>query len=317
MRYRVMLFDPKDSTGGSSSSSGGSSSGSSSSGSATTGIAGAEPRRRRTHESRAQGAADIVDRLVHRYGSLEEALRVLAGENFDFREAQREHDAEVERLRQHQVPDGAVVLTGEDAKHFAAIKATGVALDKVAERITLAGKLEGEQAAQTRRTSQDAAAKALSWNPDVLAPLLDNHKFLIELRDIVVKEAGKADRTVKVPYVRKDAQGSAWERLDELVARDESLKPFLPALKTVPASGTQGANGSGAAGGTQSGTGAGTTGDATTIFPFTQQPSQGGGDGSADPVDKFITNRNKAAAARTNPLLRSTAGTGSSNNGAK
>lgn len=316
MRFRVMLFDPKDSTGGSSSSSGGSSSGSSSSGSATGGIAGAKPRRR-DHGSRAAGAADIVDRLVHRYGSEAEALRVLAGENFDQRETLRERDDTIEELRQKQTPDGAVVLTGDDAKHFAAIKATGVALDKVAERVTLAGKLEGEQAAQTRRTSQDAAAKALNWNPDVLAPLLDNHKYLTELRDIVVKEAGKADRTVKVPYVRKDAQGSAWERLDELVAREESLKPFLPALKTVPASGTQGANGNGAVGGSSSGSAAGTTGDASTIFPFTQSPAQGAGDGSSDPVDKFITNRNKAAAARSNPLTRSTAGTGSSTNGAK
>jgi hypothetical protein len=243
---------------------------------------------------------------------------VLAGENFDFRESQRDRDEEVDRLKKNQVPDGAVVLTGDDAKHFTAIKATGVALDKVAERVKLAGDLEGKQAASERRTSQDAAAKALTWNPDVLAPLLDNHKYLIELRDIVVKEAGKADRTVKVPYVRKDAQGSAWERLDELVTRDESLKPFLPALKTVPASGTQGANGSSAAGGSSSGSTASTTSDATTIFPFGQSPSQSGGDGSSDPVDKFINNRNKAAAARTNPLTRSTAGTGSSTtNGAK
>jgi hypothetical protein len=314
MLYRLLKFDPKDATGGTSSSS--SSSGSGGSGSATTGIA-APARRRKSHESRAAGAGDIVDRLVHRYGSEAEALRVLAGENFDFREREREREQEIEDLKTKQVPDGAVVLTGDDAKAFTAIKATGVALDKVAERVKLAGDLEGKQAATERRTSQDAAAKALKWNPDVLAPLLDTRKLVIELRDVVVKEQGKADRTAKVPYVREDKQGASWERLDELVTRDESLKNFLPALQKVPASGTQGTNGDSAAGSSSSGSAASTTSSSDTIFPFTQTPSQGGGsDSSGDAVDKFVTARNKSAAARTNPLVRSTAGSGSQN-GAK
>lgn len=247
------------------------------------------------------GATNIVDRMLAQHGTYDNAIRVLAGEAYVLREEAREHEEEIEGLRARQIPDGAVVLTGDEAKALTTIKATGVALDKVAERVKLAGDLEGQQAANTRRTSQDAAAKALNWNPAVLAPLLDSNKYVIELRDVVLKEAGKQDRTVKVPYVREDKPNAAWEKLDELVARADNLKPFLPALKTVTT------NANGADGSSSSGSAASTTGGNETIFAFTQTPSQGDGS-SADPVDRFIASRNKRADARSNPLVRSTAG---------
>jgi hypothetical protein len=263
---------------------------------------------------------------VHRYGSEREALRVLSGENYDFRDRERARSQEIEGLRAKQVPDGALVLTGDDLKAWQAIKALNVPVTEVAPRVKEAGELKERQQQADRRKAQDSAAASLKWNADVLAPLLDTNKLDIELRDVVLVENGK-EISQKRPYVRKAGDASAaWEKLDELVARDASLKNFLPALKVVPATGAQSTNGNGAAGSTAPGSSASSSSSTTapangnvfSSIPFPVEQGSSSGDSSSAGVglvDKFIERSNKAAAERPNPFRRPQSGTANSGSG--
>lgn len=252
-------------------------------------VQGAATEQRSQTETKAEAAQGIVDRLVSKFGTMSRALEVLAGENFDYRETNRELSARVQQLGAKQVPDGAIVLTGEDAKSWNAIKAIeGVTPDKVPDVVKKSRDLEMKIAATDRESIVGKASESLKWNPKVLAGLLSQSKLDLEMRDTIVRDGAGKESTEKVPYVRKAGDASAaWEKLSEFGERD--FKDFLPALRTA-ASG--GGNGSGPAG-------------TETITPMPGQgtPAAQGATGG-DVVDNFIGQQQSAAKGRVNPLSR-------------
>ena len=281
-----MLFQPDPPAGGAGGSS--QSSGSASQGGAAGGTSTAAP----TPEERREGRDEILTGLLHSYGTYERAAQVLASENWDYRRKNKDLNAQVVTLQSRVPADGAIVLTGDDAKAWPQIKALNLTGEKLVERVKRADELEQTVVAEQRQKVREEAAKAQGWNATVLSPLLDQHKLDVDMRDVLVKDASGKESTQKVPYVRKsDDKNAAWEKLSDVVDRDPVLKAFIPALKVVPQGGsTNGASGSTSAGST------------SVVMPEqsgTQNGSQSQGGGSL--LDRHLQ-RVKERANRPNPL---------------
>jgi hypothetical protein len=255
-------------------------------------------------QARAELVRDHVEMLVAKHGSAEEALRVLGGDNVDYRRKLRELNEQVDELEELIPPDGAVVLTGDDAKGYTAIvealktRSDKLTLDKVPARLTRADELEVKLVGSEHKATVTTAAQSSKFNSDVLAGLVDDPRnpLALELRDMTVQEGAK-QTTVKVPYVRKaNDEKAAWEKLSDFAERE--WKPWLPALKNV--STAQGASGtSGSGGGTGTTHGGGGSDSVFTPFPEQTGSSQGGG---TDTVSKFIASQREQNTARNNPL---------------
>jgi hypothetical protein len=249
-----------------------------------------------TYDNRRDAVQGIADRLITRHGTSDRAIEVLAGENFDYRETIRQRDAEIATLRQRQVPDGGVVLTGADAQRWEKFNKLAITdPDKVAERLTRADTLESEQQKNAARTLYTDAAKPFGWNGDVLADLIPSKGLAVEMRDVAIVENGKSE-TKKLPFVRTASDtNAAWQRLDEYATAH--LPAYLPALTAVPQGGTQQP-------GTQStqqpGTQPTTQGVINWPGATTTQGTQQGG----SIVDQHLAKRNAAAASRPNPLVK-------------
>jgi hypothetical protein len=236
---------------------------------------------------KADAVQGIVDRLTQRYGTVERALEVLAGENYEYRDQLRTQGEELAALRTKVPADGALVLTADQKKTWDAIVATNVPLDKVAERIKRAGELEAEQAKAAFDKLVETGASSVKFNAEVLKGLLTDKGYTLELRDTIVD-----GKTSKIPFIRKaNDQNAAWEQLT--VAAEKDFKAYLPALKTLPQGGTGGAGSGGTGGGSES---------VAHDFPnqSSASSSQGGGE-SGNVVDQFIE-RSKKRADRPNPL---------------
>lgn len=175
-----------------------------------------------------------------------------------------------------RMPEGSLVLVGEDVTNFNAFKALGKPAE-VKAKLDNEAKLQGELATAKRREVRGAAAKAHGFNAAVLSDRLDLSQFDVEMREVTDGGTKK-----QVAHVRKAGDDKAvWEPLPIVAERD--WKDYLPALKA-----------SSGEGGTSAGT--------TTAIEF---PNNGAGSGSSQGgsvVDRFIANRDKSNAARPNPL---------------
>lgn len=263
---------------------------------ATVQGAGAEVAARGQGSERRAEVSAFAERMLGKYGTLERALDAIAGENYDYREAARKDETTIANLSKNQIPAGAVVLTGDDVKHWEKVKATGVPLDKVEGTLKRAAELEKEKLANDKKAAHASVAKAAKMDHDVLSPLLDQFQLTAEIRK--EKVAGPNGTVVdgEVAYVRAaNDDKAAWEKLDAFVAKDGSpLKPFAVALK-AKAGGTNGTSESSAS------SAAGSQGETTHAFT-----GNFGGDSVGNVGDDFITKRlertNKAAGSRPNPL---------------
>lgn len=243
-------------------------------------------------ESRTQRRTDavqgITDRLVAKYGTLEAALTVLAGENYEYRDTLRAQSDELASLRKKVPADGALVLTADQKKVWDAIVASGVPIEKVAERIKRAGELETQLAEADFVRLVDEGAATMKYNATVLRSLLKDKGYTLEVRDMLQADG----KTIKFPFVRKAGDDkAAWEKLD--VAAERDFKEFLPALKANPQGGNAGGGGGSSATGTSS---------VSHEMPTqsSSASSQGGGNGTSV-VDQQIA-RNKSRSEKPNPL---------------
>lgn len=262
--------------------------------------------------------ADQFQRQVHKYGA-ERFAEMLYTENFELRDSQRNLQGQL-RARP-ELPQGAVVLVGEDAKRHQALQQIltehgNLTPDQVKERMARLTSLETAQAQAQLGTQAQQAAAPFRWNHEVLSDLLATKGLEIELRDTVVVQPDKTEKTVKLGYLRPKGQPNAtWQRADEYAA--QHLKPYLPALTAQPQGGTAGAGTSGTAGG-QGAPAGGVAGAAgapaapagaqgvhagVVVFDGQQVPAgANGGQGAAlDPVAAMIA-ANHQAAAGSNPL---------------
>ena len=207
---------------------------------------------------------------------------LLYSENFQYREQLRQLKEQLQAA-QGQVPgEGAVVLTPEQAKAWTAYQGLGtveVITQGLKERETALGELGSLRRATTLRE----AAETCGFDADVLGTLAGGLEFV--LQDVTAE-----GKTVKAAFV-KDAQG-AQVRLEEYAR--QKWEKFTPAL--IPAAG----RGQGSASGGQWSGASGQQG--------TRMPTQGtgGGQGAPDVVAAFLQAQEKAAAARSNPLLPKT-----------
>lgn len=166
------------------------------------------------------GTPDEVQKIV-------QEVERLKTENAERRKANKDLEAERDALKA-KVPEGAEVLTGDEAKAYAELKAKEMKLADVpkivAERDTL-------QKGAAERDKRDALGKAVAtegWVPESV-PLL--HKLLaaagdlpFEVReeDVEVTENGKTAKQKKpVGYVTANGQAvrlSKWAEAEELPA---------------------------------------------------------------------------------------------------
>lgn len=212
---------------------------------------------------------------------------------------------EIDRLRgllDQQLPHGAVVLKGDEAKAWAAYQALGKPEDLakvVSERDTLATKLADADARTARHAAVEQGAAALGWNLTALRAVADDKQLTLSMREVEVDDGKGAKVKKSLPHVvRKDDKGAeSYELLDAVVQRDHAA--YLPML--TAASGAAGGAASGAGG-----SGGGSTAGGTAAGTGPAYPPQGAG-GTAPKGDVYARIREQAkeqqkTASTVNPI---------------
>lgn len=181
---------------------------------------------------------DEVRRLIQRegHGDSNEAIRVLLRDNKKARTRASKAEQELADLKTKGriAPDGAVILTGDDAvkvwptisKFLSENKLTP---EQLIEAHTKAGKLEGEVSTMKRKELYATVATELGWNGDALAEVLELKKLDVRMGEVVVKDDDGKSVKKLVPQVRTSGDDKApWEPLETFA--EENLKTFIPAL---------------------------------------------------------------------------------------
>lgn len=166
------------------------------------------------------------ERTLARYEALgtPEELQKLAAdneklkkENAERREANRALTEERDGLKA-KVPDGAVVLTGDEAKAYETLTASGVALTDVPKVAEERDALRTQKAKRDRRDELMQGAPAEGWGEHAADVLLDTVGFDavtdIELRDVDGPNGRDGKPTkVKAPFLTvdgKQVRASEW-----------------------------------------------------------------------------------------------------------
>ena len=203
---------------------------------------------------------------------------LLYSENFQYREQLRQLKEQLTAAQGRVPGEGAVVLTPEQAKAWAAYQALGT-VEVITQGLKERDTAQGELGSLRRATTLREAAETCGFDADVLGTLAGGLEFV--LQDVTVD-----GKTVKAAFV-KDAQG-AQVRLEEYAR--QKWEKFTPAL--IPARGQGGG-----------GQWSGASGQQGTKLPAM---NAGGGGQPADVVAAFLQEQEKARGARGNPLLPKT-----------
>ena len=208
--------------------------------------------------------AAVLQGLLQKHGNDGARLaESLLRENHGYRRKLATAKTEIEETKKKAMPEGAVVLSADQAKAWDAYQKLGKAedLQKALEELP---KLKEQAATSARERLIAEAAKLTGFDSDVLSGLAG--KLELEM-----KETQKDGKAVRIALVK---DGGAEKPLEEYAA--EKWAKFMPALKP----------GNGSSGGT----------------PYVSQ-SSGGKAPKTDMVDQFIDRERKRAESRTNPLL--------------
>jgi hypothetical protein len=225
-----------------------------------------------------------VRQLIREAGNNHEAAMIKQSRGaFRVRRQRDEAIAELDALKK-QLPEGSVVLTGDEAKALKALKEKGVDLTKIGASIERLPALESELATLKDNATFDEIAKELQWNPAPLRRLAKSDNLELSKREAevtVMKDGKETTEKRSMWHARKRGDDKApWSSLVTYVEKEApEMKPAL-ATKAGP-----------------NGTGTPATG---TVWPL-QTPSTGTQrTGAADPIDEFINKANDAGKA-TNP----------------
>jgi hypothetical protein len=154
----------------------------------------------------------------------------------DLRVRNREVVRERDELKKRLPKEGDVVLSGEDAKSFAAIQKLGVPLKDVSARLESGARALEENAGYKQGERAQVAADLLGWNPKILNSLVKLNRLNLDFKEEVDAEAD-VDATTgrrpkkKIPVVIVPGDGEDEEDevpLAEYV--DEHLGDFRDAL---------------------------------------------------------------------------------------
>jgi hypothetical protein len=178
---------------------------------------------------------NLQNLLAKKNGDAVALAAQLLAENADLRAKRREAEAERDTLKAKVPTEGAVVLTGDDAKLFAELTAKVPLKDaksKLDEAETATGKLADLEARDLYRQAADAHG----YKPGVLERLARQDGITIALDREVERDDGKGNKAkVKVASV-KDASGQTLP-LEEYAQKNWA--DFQPAL-TAQGGGQQG-----------------------------------------------------------------------------
>lgn len=246
--------------------------------------------------------SQLAMRLEREHGSFENAALHLAGKQIRYQKRAQEAERQTAEVRKLLPPEGAVVLTGDEAKAVQKLREQKVDLVKLPDDLKASGELRLKVTAQERKTAvSDAAGK--KYKSAVLARLLGDTPdgktigLPLEFQDTMVKkEDGTGFDTVKVPHVRVG---------DKLVALDTWMETDQKDwMEVAKASEEEGGTG-GSSGGSSS-----SSSSSTSSATMPKQTATGGGGGggttpkpkdSAAIVDrhqsKYMTPGQRAAAA--------------------
>lgn len=164
-----------------------------------------------TTTDRAPNLEEQAARLISRSGGDVAAVTLLMSENRDYR-------ARIRELERAAPPEGATVLSGDDARAWEAYRALG-APEAVQGIVAERDRLAGEVAAAARREALREAAAVAGYR----APVLERLAGEVE---IAVEGEGENRRAV----VRREGQAPV--PLTDYAAQEWS--DFLPALTVAP-----------------------------------------------------------------------------------
>jgi hypothetical protein len=173
-------------------------------------------------------------RLIGRYGSVENALNHLAGEQLRYRKRAQTAEAKAERLQKQVPTEGSVVLTGDEAKAHVALKAADAkfSLVTIGDSLKELSTLKSKDSTASRESTLTAAA-GKQYKVNVLKRLVGDAP--IEFKTVLQKKEDGEDgmEEVKVAYIKN---GDVLELLDTWLAREH--KEFLDVLKVKESDGT-------------------------------------------------------------------------------
>lgn len=178
-----------------------------------------------------------INRLVQREGGTNEALGTVLAENARYRERNRNLESELTAERA-KVPEGAVVLTKEQAQEWAAYQELGKPEEiktTVEEGRTLAQRLSSTE----RNMRLREAADVLGWDAetlDTLARTPDGKLYDFEIPTEEVEGEGGEKSKSRVPYIVTDAEKKEKRKLTEH-AKDAWAK-FMPVLQPEQGTGS-------------------------------------------------------------------------------
>lgn len=164
----------------------------------------------------------FILRLIAKHGSTENALTQLAGEQLRYRKRAQNAETERDTFKVKVPAAGSVVLSGDEAKAYEAIKKLGVALDKVPEMHTALKDLQSKDSTHTRESAITTAAGE-KYKPKVLKKLLDGVELKFKKVNVKVKDDDGKDtiEEQQVPYVAlKDGDKETLEALDTYLERE-------------------------------------------------------------------------------------------------
>jgi hypothetical protein len=199
---------------------------------------------------------------------------LLFGENFQLRDKVRSMEGRVS-------PEGATVLTGDDAKAWDIYKALGKP-ETVKQGLDERGQFQGELESLRREAILRRVAEVAGFKYNILADRekaarADNKPLAFEVREVEVDGVKKATAFIKEGSTEKTAEDYAREQWSD----------YLSVLQV-----TQG-------GDQQQSTTAAHNG---TRF-IGQTAANGGNRGAPDPVAKFLQEQAEAAKAISNPFV--------------
>lgn len=160
-------------------------------------------------------------------GNVNQQVQTLMTDNFDLREKNRVLRGDNEALRSKVPAEGAVVLTGEDAKTYEAFVALKLKPADIAKLQTDFQALQGKVATAERKGSIAQAAKAEGYDETVLGTLVGDHELTIAP---VTEEVEGQNKAVDRAFIGiKDATGAVTKtRLSEYIEKNHAK--FIPSL---------------------------------------------------------------------------------------
>lgn len=171
--------------------------------------------------------AEKIARLLDKHsGKPDDAVRELLRDNFkarDGRRADRErHEKELAELRAKLPPDGAVVLTRDEAASIKQYESLG-GLETLSERLARLDVLEKKDAERTWNDRAKQIAERAGYDPDVFAGLLR----MPDAPSLDAFEDEKDGANWRIRVVGKDGK----EPLSRFA--EKAWAKFLPALKVA------------------------------------------------------------------------------------